>query len=602
LVLREEAKQQSVTRTNSAMQTQLQSMAKSAFKMTKNTVMQVSETEKKVKEATSNDKWGPSSTQMRDISQMTHSYSELPIIMGTIWRRLNDHGKYWRHVYKSLLLIDYLLRNGSEQVVREARSNVIQIQTLTEFQYVDETDKDVGLSVRERAKLIVEILHDEKKLRAEREKAKATAKKFTVGIGSDTPGWYQDSASGGMGSDSYRDRASSYADSERGSRSDPPSRRSADSESEDEGEEEPAPAPKSSGGNRPRAPSVEGPGTVRPPAATKTTGAPPPNLFDMDIPAPAPTSSHNFFDPVPSSGGSGASNFGNFNATPAPSSGFGALPPTHPTPNTGFGAFPPTNTVTAYPPSNNGAFPPNNNPNAFNTTTTTNPNNAWGFSSTPTTAPANNNATAWDDFQGSPAPAAQEAKPEDPTDPWAKKHLFDLDLSKPASSGSSTQNKTPMGSMGAGMGSMGAMGAAKPMGSTGMGTMGGGNTMSPMMGRGNPAPMGGMGSPGMMHPGMGGNMMGNPMMGNPGMGGNMGGNMGGMGSPMMGGHMGMGGGMGMGGNPGMMNPGMGGNMGGNMGMNNGMGGNMMGGNMGMNNGMGGNMGGNMGRGANTWTM
>ncbi len=36
--------------------------------------------------------------------------------MNVIWRRLNDQGKYWRHVYKSLLLLDYLLRNGTDQV------------------------------------------------------------------------------------------------------------------------------------------------------------------------------------------------------------------------------------------------------------------------------------------------------------------------------------------------------------------------------------------------------------------------------------------------------------------------------------------------------
>jgi epsin len=49
-------------------------------------------------------------------------------------------------MWQSLLLIDYLLKNGAEQVIRECRDNVIQIQTLTEFQHIDENDKDVGLS------------------------------------------------------------------------------------------------------------------------------------------------------------------------------------------------------------------------------------------------------------------------------------------------------------------------------------------------------------------------------------------------------------------------------------------------------------------------
>jgi hypothetical protein len=42
-------------------------------------------------------------------------------------------------------LIDYLVRNGNEQVIRDCRNHLIEIQTLTEFQHIEE-DKDVGLS------------------------------------------------------------------------------------------------------------------------------------------------------------------------------------------------------------------------------------------------------------------------------------------------------------------------------------------------------------------------------------------------------------------------------------------------------------------------
>ena len=33
-----------------------------------------------------------------------------------IWKRLNDHGKNWRHVYKALVLLEYLIKTGSEKV------------------------------------------------------------------------------------------------------------------------------------------------------------------------------------------------------------------------------------------------------------------------------------------------------------------------------------------------------------------------------------------------------------------------------------------------------------------------------------------------------
>ena len=59
-------------------------------------------------------------------------------------KRLNDKGKNWRHVLKSLKVLDYCLHEGSELVVTWARKNIYIIKTLREFQYVDEEGRDVG--------------------------------------------------------------------------------------------------------------------------------------------------------------------------------------------------------------------------------------------------------------------------------------------------------------------------------------------------------------------------------------------------------------------------------------------------------------------------
>ena len=59
-------------------------------------------------------------------------------------KRLNDKGKNWRHVLKSLKVLDYVLHEGSEMVVTWARKNVYIIKTLREFQYVDDDGRDVG--------------------------------------------------------------------------------------------------------------------------------------------------------------------------------------------------------------------------------------------------------------------------------------------------------------------------------------------------------------------------------------------------------------------------------------------------------------------------
>ena len=64
--------------------------------------------------------------------------------MDMLDKRLNDKGKNWRHVLKSLKVLDYCLHEGSELVVTWARKNVYIIKTLREFQYVDDDGKDVG--------------------------------------------------------------------------------------------------------------------------------------------------------------------------------------------------------------------------------------------------------------------------------------------------------------------------------------------------------------------------------------------------------------------------------------------------------------------------
>lgn len=70
--------------------------------------------------------------------------------MDMLDKRMNDKGKNWRHVLKSLKVLDYCLHEGSELVVTWARKNVYIIKTLREFQYVDDDGKDVGQNGEQR--------------------------------------------------------------------------------------------------------------------------------------------------------------------------------------------------------------------------------------------------------------------------------------------------------------------------------------------------------------------------------------------------------------------------------------------------------------------
>ncbi|KAI9474229.1 MAG: hypothetical protein EXX96DRAFT_581112 [Benjaminiella poitrasii] len=141
---------------------------KGVVRSIKNIAKGFSDVQIKVREATSNDPWGPSGTLMNEIAQYTYNESDFIEIMDMIDKRLNDKGKNWRHVFKALLLLDYCLHVGSENVVLYARENVYVVKTLKEFQHVDESGKDVGANVRQKAKDITNLLQDENRLKEER--------------------------------------------------------------------------------------------------------------------------------------------------------------------------------------------------------------------------------------------------------------------------------------------------------------------------------------------------------------------------------------------------------------------------------------------------
>ncbi|XP_061702828.1 epsin-3 isoform X2 [Syngnathoides biaculeatus] len=149
----------------------------------KNVVNNYTEAEIKVREATSNDPWGASGSLMAEIADLTYSMVAFTEIMGMIWRRLNDHGKNWRHVYKALALLDYLIKTGSDRVAQECRDNIYSIQTLKDFQYIDRDGQDQGIHIREKAKKLVALLKDPEKLKKDRAQALKTKSRMVGAYG-----------------------------------------------------------------------------------------------------------------------------------------------------------------------------------------------------------------------------------------------------------------------------------------------------------------------------------------------------------------------------------------------------------------------------------
>lgn len=188
---------------------------KSYYDKAKNMVMNYTEMEAKVREATNDDAWGASSSLMQEIAQGTFNFQLFNEIMPVIYKRFTEkEAREWRQIYKALQLLEYLVKHGSERVVDDARSHLSMIKMLRNFHYVDEKGKDQGINVRNRSKELSELLQDLDRVRQERKKAKQNKNKYT-GVSSDgyrgggfsgnpSPSFNSPSGSryGGFGSDS----------------------------------------------------------------------------------------------------------------------------------------------------------------------------------------------------------------------------------------------------------------------------------------------------------------------------------------------------------------------------------------------------------------
>ncbi|XP_019642057.1 PREDICTED: epsin-2-like isoform X5 [Branchiostoma belcheri] len=182
----------------------------------KNVVHNYTEPQVKVREATSNDPWGPSSSLMTEIADLTYHVVAFSEIMSMIWKRLNDHGKNWRHVYKSLVLLDYIIKTGSERVAQQCKENIFAIQTLKDFQFIDRDGKDQGVNVREKSKQLVALLKDDERLKQERQRALKAKERFAqanTGIGSSSPQLFSETQEGkGASSSPYRADDTNFGD------------------------------------------------------------------------------------------------------------------------------------------------------------------------------------------------------------------------------------------------------------------------------------------------------------------------------------------------------------------------------------------------------
>ncbi|XP_055325572.1 uncharacterized protein LOC129579487 [Sitodiplosis mosellana] len=182
-----------------------------------NVVMNYTEIEGKVREATNDEPWGPTGPLMQELAHSTFTYEHFPEVMSMLWKRmLQDNKTNWRRTYKSLLLLNYLVRNGSERVVTSSREHIYDLRSLENYTFTDENGKDQGINVRHKVRELIDFIQDDDKLRDERKKAKKNKDKY-IGMSSDAMGMRMSSSGGGSAYNDWDsshkyDRKNSYED------------------------------------------------------------------------------------------------------------------------------------------------------------------------------------------------------------------------------------------------------------------------------------------------------------------------------------------------------------------------------------------------------
>jgi len=147
---------------------------KGVIRSIKNEINNYDEGERLVREVTSNERTPPSRQMLIQLQLMLGDRYQFETIVKMLFKRLKDYNNI-RHVEKSLICIEFLLKNADRKFVRYCQMDKKSIQKLTRYRYIlgnnNGVPVDYGGNVRKRAKRIVDLLQTEEKLNEQRAKA-----------------------------------------------------------------------------------------------------------------------------------------------------------------------------------------------------------------------------------------------------------------------------------------------------------------------------------------------------------------------------------------------------------------------------------------------
>ncbi|UPR02435.1 ENTH domain-containing protein [Chloropicon primus] len=141
----------------------------------------------RTKEATSQDAWGPTGTQLNELANATAYGPEVfNEIFNVLYRRLDERESKWRKCHKALIILEFFLLKGDKHCINPVRIGRFgpKLRELVHFSHQDPaTGEDAGARISKRAKAILEMTEDVEDLMERRERASKT--RSCVGISSD---------------------------------------------------------------------------------------------------------------------------------------------------------------------------------------------------------------------------------------------------------------------------------------------------------------------------------------------------------------------------------------------------------------------------------
>ncbi|KAH7416112.1 hypothetical protein KP509_14G076200 [Ceratopteris richardii] len=123
-------------------------------------------------EATNEDPWGPETKAMATLAEAAFQLEEYDRIVQVIRNRLDmSKQRPWRQLYKTLMVLEYLLTHGPASMRKEFAGDILRMEELAQFNFTDQQGIDRGAMVRKVADRVMQVLIDPELWKEERSRA-----------------------------------------------------------------------------------------------------------------------------------------------------------------------------------------------------------------------------------------------------------------------------------------------------------------------------------------------------------------------------------------------------------------------------------------------